>query len=78
MDWYNNEDAGDLSAMGAADSSGHLGEMAAEKVAHLVGTPCGWCGQPMTDPVIVSREPTASSADSRSLHISKLRCTRGT
>ena len=54
MDWYNNEDAGDLSAMGAADYSGHLGEMAAEKVAHLVGSPCGWCGEPMTDPVIVA------------------------
>jgi hypothetical protein len=26
MDWYDNEDAGDLSAMGWADFSGHLGE----------------------------------------------------
>jgi hypothetical protein len=25
-EWYGNEDAGDLSMMGAADYSGHLGE----------------------------------------------------
>ncbi|MHC4430188.1 MAG: hypothetical protein ACYS0D_16555 [Planctomycetota bacterium] len=29
-DWRNNEDAGDLAMMGAADYSGHLGELEAE------------------------------------------------
>lgn len=31
--WRNNEDAGDLVMMGAADYSGHLGEVEAEKRA---------------------------------------------
>jgi len=26
VDWYDNEDAGDLSMMGAADFAGHMGE----------------------------------------------------
>ena len=34
-DWGNNEDAGDLTMMGAADYSGHLGELAAEREAEL-------------------------------------------
>jgi len=27
VNWHNNEDAGDLTMMGAADYSGHLGEL---------------------------------------------------
>ena len=53
MDWRNNEDAGDLSMMGAADFSGHLGEMEADRIAEHEGEECGFCGEPMTDPVVV-------------------------
>ena len=58
MEWYGNEDAGDLSMMGAADYSGHLGELEAEeaeKVLELYGPDCGWCGEVMEDPVFYAK-----------------------
>ena len=38
----------------AAEYSAEVNAQATAKVAHLVGSECGWCGEPMESPAIVN------------------------